>query len=344
MEHLAQRVAVIGATGYTGEELLRLLVRHPHTHLTYISAKDDRKARIQDLFPHLHGKLDLECPALNADEAIACCDVAFLALPHTVSMQVAPLFLRAGKKVIDMSGDYRLRDAAVYETFYKAAHRDTENLRHAVYGLPEIHRQQIAKARLLSNPGCYSTGAILGLWPALTQKWVAPHDVIIDAKSGVTGAGRKASLPLHYSEVNESIRAYKIFSHQHVPEIDQALSLSSGADVRVIFVPHLLPVNRGILSTIYVKLQNGVTVAQLQEAYDAAYASEPFVRVLPSGQLPELKQVAHTNLCTIGMAVDAARGVAVIVTAIDNLGKGAAGQAVQNYNIMCGFPETAGLA
>ncbi len=337
------KVGVVGATGYTGEELVKLLTRHPEAELTYVSGKEDRSEKIQDIFPYLHGKLDLECKAFSVDETIEKCDLVFLSLPHTVSMGVVPLLLKAGKKVIDVSADYRLKDTAVYEKFYKVPHTDTVNLPNAVYGLPEIHRMEIKSANLVANPGCYPTGAILGLIPGLKGGVFDADTIQIDSKSGVTGAGRKASKDLLFSEVNESLKAYKLFEHQHVPEIDQELTKVAGADVSVVFVPHLIPINRGILSTIYVKLIKKMNTEELLAVYKTFYAEEPFVKVYDAGRLPEVKHVANTNFCDIGLKVNEEKGIAVIVTAIDNLDKGAAGQALQNMNIMSGFTETAGL-
>lgn len=338
------RVGVVGATGYTGEELVRLLCRHPQVELTYASGKESRDVKLQEIFPYLKNSVDLKCESFSFEEAAARCDFIFLSLPHTVSMSVAPAFLKAGKKVVDVSADYRLKDAKVYETFYKVKHKDQANLKRAVYGLPEVYREKIKKAILVANPGCYPTGAILGVLPGLRHRLWEGDDVTIDAKSGVTGAGRKAERSLNFSEVNESFKAYKLFEHPHAPEINQELSRISGRSVAVVFVPHLLPVNRGILSTIYVRLKKELTTEKLLSIYQKEYATEPFVKVYPSGALPELKHVVHTNFCDIGLRVNEERRLAVIVTAIDNLGKGAAGQAVQNMNIMCGFDETAGLA
>ncbi len=336
-------VGVVGATGYTGEELVRLLVRHPHVTIRYTSGKEDREARIQDIFPYLKNRLDLECRALSVEEAVEKCDLVFLSLPHTVSMQYVPLFLKAKKKVVDISADYRLENAAVYERFYKTPHKDMGNLRQAVYGLPEIRRKQIKTAALVANPGCYPTGAILGLWPGLAANVFQPDTIVVDAKSGVTGAGRKADKSLNFSEVNESFKAYKLFEHQHVPEIDQELSRSVKKKISVVFVPHLLPINRGILSTIYVRLKKKMTTHDLIGIYQSRYAKEPFVKVYANGALPEIKNVVQTNFCDIGLKVHPEKSLAVIVTAIDNLDKGAAGQAVQNMNIMADFDEKEGL-
>ncbi len=337
------KVAVIGATGYTGEELVRLLANHRCVQVSYASGKEDRDVKLQDIFPYLKNRLDLECKAFSKEEALSKADLIFLSLPHTVSMQVAPFFLKHRKKVIDVSADYRLKDLKTYEKFYKTSHQDPENLRGAVYGLPELHREKIKKARLVANPGCYPTGAILGIWPGAHHGYFDVDSIQIDAKSGVTGAGRKADKALNFSEVNESFKAYKLFEHQHVPEIDQELSTGLGRPVRVVFVPHLVPINRGILSTIYVKLKKKADTRSLIDCYQKTYRAEPFVKVYAGGALPEIKHVVNTNFCDIGLRVHEEKKLAVLVTAIDNLGKGAAGQAVQNMNLMCGFSETEGL-
>ena len=337
------RAAVVGATGYTGEEIVRILAWHPNVKVTYVSGKEDRDVKIQQIFPYLKNRVDLDCRAFNIAEAIDKCDVAFLSLPHTVSMEAAAPFLKAGKKVIDVSADYRLKDTAVYEKFYKVAHKDMANLKHAVYGLPEVNREKIKAAKLIANPGCFPTGAIIGIYPGLKKGLFSANGIIIDAKSGVTGAGRKASKDLNFSEVNESFKAYKPFVHQHVPEMDQELSKAAKKDVSVAFVPHLLPMNRGILSTIYAPLTRAVTAEELLDVYKKTYEGEPFVNIYPKDQLPELKNVARTNFCDIGIRVFPEKKLALIVAAIDNLGKGAAGQAVQNMNIMYGFDETAGF-
>jgi len=337
------KVAVVGATGYTGEELVKILSGHPQARLVYVSGKEDREVRIQDIFPYLRNRVDLECRAFSFDEAVKEADLVFLSLPHTVSIQYVSDFLKAGKKVVDVSADYRLKDPDVYEKFYKVRHKDLPNLKSAIYGLPELNRSKIKSAKLVANPGCYPTGVILGLVPGVREGFIEPDSVIIDAKSGVTGAGRKADKSLNFSEVNESFKAYKLFEHQHVPEIDQELSAASKKSVSVVFVPHLLPVNRGILSTMYVRLRKKTDTQTLVAAYQEAYKGEPFVKVYSDGRLPELKHVVNTNYCDIGLRVNPDKKLAVIVAAIDNLGKGAAGQAVQNMNVMAGFDETAGL-
>ena len=309
-------VGVVGATGYTGEEIVRILAWHPHAKLTYVSGKEDREIKIQQIFPYLKNRLNLDCRAFSMDEALEKCDLVFLSLPHTVSMEVASQFLKAGKRVIDVSADYRLKDTAVYEKFYKVRHKDPANLKHAVYGLPELNREKIRSAKLIANPGCYPTGSILALYPGVKKGLFNTAGLGIDAKSGVTGAGRKASKDLNFSEVNESFKAYKPFEHQHVPEMDQELSRVAKKDVSVIFVPHLLPLNRGILSTIYAPLTKSMTGEELLTVYKKTYAEEPFVNVYDKGALPELKNVARTNFCDIGVRVFPEKKLALIVSAI----------------------------
>ncbi len=336
-------VGIVGVTGYAGEELLRILLGHPKVRITGLSAKIDKPLSVSEIFPKLSGRLGLVCTPPDIKKLAESCDLVFLALPHTVSMNLVPKLLKAGKKVIDLSADYRLKNSAVYEKFYKVAHKDKANIKEAVYGLPELCRAKIKSARLIANPGCYPTAAILGLAPAVALDLVDLSSVIIDAKSGVTGAGRKASEAMLFSEVNEDFKAYKINVHQHSPEINQELSKLSGEKVRVTFVPHLLPLNRGILETIYIKKAKSAKLKTKNwiEMYKRFYQREPFVRIRKEGDFPSLKDVAGTNFCDIGIA-DFAESV-IIISAIDNLLKGASGQAVQNMNIMYKFPESEGL-
>lgn len=332
------RAGIAGITGYSGEELLKILVDHPHVEVTYVAAREDRQRKIQELFPYLQGKIDLDCKVMNADEMARACDVAFLALPHGASMQAAPALLKAGVRVIDISADYRLKDPAWYPQYYQFEHTDPDNLPQAVYGLTEYRRKEVRGAKLVANPGCYPTAAQLALLPLVEVgiAWTAP--AVIDAKSGVTGAGRKASQSLLFSENAESFKAYKVLGHQHEAEIRQGLGTPNFA-----FVPHLLPINRGILETIYLTPAKPVTPERLREIYTAKYAGEAFVKVLPAGEFPELRNVNGTNQCHIGVGVRKDTGVIVIIAAIDNLQKGASGQAVQNMNLMFGFEEKEGL-
>ncbi|MDP3143702.1 MAG: N-acetyl-gamma-glutamyl-phosphate reductase, partial [Candidatus Omnitrophota bacterium] len=292
-------VGVIGATGYTGEEILKILSRIPEVKIVYLAAKVDKKSNINEIFPYFKGKLSLECDNLDVKKAVLLCDLVFLALPHTISMEVAPAFLFAGKKVIDLSADYRL-DIKVYKEWYKTEQKDNKNLKSAVYGLPELYREDIKKAKLIANPGCYPTAAILSLAPIVATLTKDIESIIIDAKSGVTGAGRKASLDFFFSEINENLKAYKVNSHQHMPEIAQELSKLAGEEIKVTFVPHLIPINRGILETTYVKFNKKITAEKILDIYKKFYKSEPFVRVRTDGNFPQIKDVANTNFCDIG--------------------------------------------
>ncbi len=337
------KTAVVGATGYTGLEIVKLLLSHPGVELTSLTAKVDGAVGIHLVFPELAGRLELECSNLDVDDVCEKADLVFLALPHTVSMLFAPRFLEAGKKVIDLSADYRFPSAADFEKFYGSPHRDPAGVEEAVYGLPELFREEIAPARLLANPGCYPTAAVLAAYPALQAGLADPEGIIVDAKTGVTGAGRKASLAFLFPEVNENFKAYGLTVHKHTPEMEGVLSRASGREVRLEFAPHLLPVNRGILSTVYLRLAREAEESEIFDLYREVYAGEPFVRVYPPGQLPELKDAVGTNNCLIGLQVNPRTGNLIVVSAIDNLLKGAAGQAVQNMNIMQGFPETSAL-
>jgi N-acetyl-gamma-glutamyl-phosphate reductase len=280
----------------------------------------------------------MSCHKAQPREIAASCAVVFLALPHTVAMEYAPSLLKLGVKVIDLSADYRINDPAVYERHYQIPHKDAARLKHAVYGLPELYRADIASATLVANPGCYPTCAILALAPFLSCGAVDRTHIIIDAKSGISGAGKKITRDLLFGEAHEDFRAYKVNAHQHIPEIVQVLARLAGGDVGVTFVPHLLPLNRGILETIYVTKQKGTDLQGLMSAF---YKTEPFVRVRPQGEFPRIKDVVYTNYCDIGVRDEGTR--AIIIAAIDNLRKGASGQAVQNMNIMFGFPEHLGL-
>ncbi|NQT90098.1 MAG: N-acetyl-gamma-glutamyl-phosphate reductase [Candidatus Omnitrophica bacterium] len=338
-------VAICGATGYTGLELIRILLKHPRVKIKALTAKIDKPVKISEVFPELLGTFEMVCSnklAVN-DVLKKGIDVVFLALPHKVSMDYVPRFLDKGKIVIDLSADFRLKDTRIYEKFYGKKHLQKKYLFASAYGLPELCSARIKKAKLIANPGCYPTGSILGIAPLLLKKKADLNDIVIDAKSGVTGAGRKAILPLHFSEVNENIKAYKIGVHQHCPEIEQELSNAAGKKVSILFTPHLVPINRGILTTAYVALKKQAGLSELVGLYKTFYKKAPFVRVYDEGSLPEIKNVTGSNYCDIGIALSPDKKRCVIVTAIDNLLKGASGQAVQNMNIVCGFPEATGL-
>jgi len=334
------KVSVVGATGYTGEELVNILTRHSGVKITSLSAVIDKPTNISEVFPRFKGKLDIICKGLDVGEVIKSSDIVFLALPHTVSMQFAPEFLKRGKKVIDLSADYRL-PADVYEKWYGKSHTDKENLKKAVYGLPELYREDIRRCNLLANPGCYPTSVILAIAPLIKNKAVELDSIIVDSKSGITGAGRKPSIGLLFGEVADNCKAYKIGSHQHTPEILLQLKNIANRELDILFVPHVIPIRRGILSTIYLKQKEKITQKKIDEIYRDFYKDEYFVRFFGGETMPELKDVIYTNFCDIGAKLT--KDIIVVVSAIDNLTKGAAGQAVQNMNIMCGFDESEGL-
>jgi len=336
------RVGIIGASGYAGEELIKILLRHPLAHISYLSAKIDKEENITDIFPYLRSRIDLKCEILDAQKAITKADVFFLALPHTVSFSIAPLLLSHKKKVIDLSADYRIKDVKTYKEWYGVAHTDKANIKKAVYGLPELYREKIKQTSFIANPGCYPTAALLGIAPALVAGIANTDSIIIDAKSGVTGAGRKASLAFFYAEINESLKAYKLNSHQHMPEIEQELTSLARKKIKVSFVPHLVPMNRGILETIYLQVTKPISTQEIVKIYKRFYQKEPFVRIFEN-DLPSIKSIYKTNFCDIGLKYDREKHLLIVVSVIDNLLKGAAGQAVQNFNIMHGFPEISGL-
>ena len=338
-----RRVAIAGASGYTGVELLRFLGQHPGAQVVTLTAETHAHQPISQVFPSLRGFVDLTCVPLDPVSLAADVEFAFLALPHKASMTVGAELVRRGVRVLDLSADFRLKDATAYPAWYGFEHTAPALLGEAVYGLPELHREAIASAKLVAVPGCYPTSAILGLSPLLVRGLVDPETIVIDSISGVSGAGRKPELPTHYSEVNESLKAYGVAKHRHTPEIEQELSRVAGCRVTVTFTPHLAPLTRGILTTITARLARGQTTADLLEAYREFYRDRPFVRVLDEGRLPETKHVLHSNLCDIGLVGDPRTGRVIVVSAIDNLAKGASGQAVQCFNLMAGLDERAGL-
>jgi len=335
------KVGVIGATGYTGEEIIKILAKHKGVKITVLQAVVEKEQAISDIFPSFRGEVDLLCGKPDIKKAQELADLLFLALPHKVSMTVAPVLLKKGKRVIDLSADYRL-DVAEYEKWYGTKHTDRANINKAVYGLPEFFRDEIKTANLIANPGCYPTGAALAIAPVAKKGLIDLNSIIIDAKSGATGAGRKAHVTLSFSEINENMKAYKINEHQHKPEIAMVLGKLAGSMPGLVFVPHLVPMNRGILSTIYMNLRKNLHASEILAAYRAFYKDEPFTRIMKEGELPEIKDVHHTNFCNIGIKVTGKKIIAI--SCIDNLLKGAAGQAVQNMNIMYGFDEREGLS
>jgi N-acetyl-gamma-glutamyl-phosphate reductase len=338
------RVAIAGATGYTGEELIRLLCHHPHVQLTHLagSAKWDRPSPVSVAYPQFSG-LDLSIEAFDPARLAASCDVAFLALPHGAAMRAVGLLLDQGKRVIDLSGDFRLQDEALYPRWYQFTHASPTLLNDPMvaYGLTEFHREEVRAARLIANPGCYATSILLAALPLFQANLVQEGRFIVDAKSGFSGAGRKPENTLASAEIGENLRPYKVNEHQHMPEVQQELKRLAGRHAEMVFVPQVIPVTRGLISMVYLRVTDPGAV---EAAYRTAYPEEqaPFVRLRP-GLLPQLRDVIGTNYCDIGFLHDPATGYLVVASALDNLTKGAAGQAVQNLNVMCGWPETAGL-
>lgn len=337
------KIAICGGSGYTGIELLRILAGHPDARVTAITSEKSAGKRLTALFPHLHKYQDLLFEPLNKEKLLDKADIFFLALPHGASQEAVNFFFRNGKKVIDLSADFRLRDPGTYKDWYGLAHDFVPTLKRAVYGLPEMYRNRIGKARLIANPGCYPTSAILGLLPAIKGGLVDLSSIVIDSKSGTSGAGRKADIAVSFCEVNEGFKAYGIGTHRHTPEIEQELSLLAGENITVDFTPHLLPLDRGILTTIYAKLTKKTDTVSVLNVYKKKYGNEPFVNVLEEGVYPNIKNVRGTNFCQLGVKVNMRTNTLVIVSAIDNLVKGASGQAVHNMNIMTGIEEEKGL-
>jgi len=337
------RAGILGPTGYSGLELIRLLLRHGEAEIAWLGGRREERPHIADIWPILRGTLDMRCSVLDEDP-LPELDVAFVALPHTTAMSYVPKLLARGMKVVDISADYRLKDTATYKKWYKTEHTDPENLSRAVYGLPELFREDIPGAELVANPGCYPTAVELAVAPLLKNGLADENAlIIVDAKSGVSGAGRSPKPNLHFPEANECITAYRVGEHQHTGEMLQTLERLSGCAPRFLFVPHLIPMDRGILTTCYVPLAKDSvgTTADLKEAFADFYAGETFVRVRTDDTVPTTKDVVGTNFCDIAVRVRG--GVAVVVACIDNLVKGASGQAVQNMNILFALPETTGL-
>lgn len=336
------KAGIVGAAGYAGGELIRLLARHGEVKIEALMGHSNAGHSIEELSPWLYQQIGLSVGDLDMDK-LAECDVVFLALPAGASAKTAAGLLPQGVKVIDLGADFRFKDQAVYEQWY-TAHPHPELLPRAVYGLPEIWRDEVVGADLIGNPGCYPTSVQLGLYPLLKAGLAdLSQTVICDCKSGITGAGRKAEKNLIYCETNDSINAYGVAGHRHTPEIAGGLSRMAGEAANVLFTPHLTPMSRGILSTIYVKLKDGTSEAQVRALYEDTYADEFFVRVLPEGVWPHTKWVAGSNFCDINLKLDVNTGILVVSSAIDNIVKGAAGQAIQNMNIMFGFDEIMGI-
>ncbi|HTL47863.1 MAG TPA: N-acetyl-gamma-glutamyl-phosphate reductase [Verrucomicrobiae bacterium] len=335
--------AIVGATGYTGVELIKILLRHSYARISALTTRQEESFPVQSLIPSLPAEIDLRIKKHSFRELVRSSDVFFLCLPHTEAMKTAEKLRQAGKVVIDLSADLRLRDYRVYEKWYGVRHETHGLLKEAVYGLPEFFRKKIRNAKMIANPGCYPTGAALGLAPLLKEGVIEKDSIVIDAKSGVSGAGKKLNMATQFYELDDNFYAYRVGKHQHTPEIEQTLSDIAGAAVKVTFVPHLLPISRGILSTMYVRRKKKTSPEIIRQVFEKAYHKEPFVRLKADGQFPSLKDVQHTNYCDIGCHVDPASDRVIVVTAIDNLLKGASGQAVQNLNVCFGFPEREGL-
>jgi len=336
------KVGIAGVTGYTGIELVKLISNHPKTKLCSVSSNSYKGKALTDVFPSMRGFETLICEDLDGPTLSGKLDVIFLALPHKISMQHVPELLGNNMKVIDLSADFRFPDASAYESAYQE-HTAKHLLKESVYGLSEIYRDKIKAAKLIGNPGCYPTSILLPLIPLLKEDLIQPSDIVSDSKSGVSGAGRSLSLSSHFCEVNESFTPYKIGNHRHTPEINEILSLQSGQRISITFVPHLLPITRGMLSTIYVKSKGHTTESMIREAYAAYYGKEPFIRILQKNAFPAISHVKGTNACDIGLHFCEETHQIILVSAIDNLLKGAAGQAVQNMNILFGLKEDLGL-
>ncbi|HHW30711.1 MAG TPA: N-acetyl-gamma-glutamyl-phosphate reductase [Clostridiaceae bacterium] len=337
-------VSIIGATGYVGIEMVRLIHNHPEFNIAAVVSQNFVGNKISDIYPNLKNVFDMECSALDIDKIAQVSDIVITALPHGVSKDVIPQLISRGIRVLDHSGDFRYKSVEVYEKWYNTTHGMPELLEISVYGLPEIYRNQIKDAQLVANPGCYPTCSILGIWPLLKNNLIEKKNIIIDAASGVTGAGRTTSLPYQFCECTENFKAYKVATHRHTSEIEQELSFIAGEPLMVSFTPHLAPMKRGMLATIYANLAEKITASELIDIYKEHYKNDFFVRILDEGQIPETKNVAGSNFIDIGLVVDERLNRVIVLSALDNLGKGAAGQAVQDLNIMCGLPEETGLS
>ena len=336
-------VAIIGASGYTGVELARILCNHPNIRLTAATSRQYAGKPLAEVFPSLRGKTELVCENLEPAQLCERADLFFTAVPHKTAMDLVPGLLAAGKKVVDLSADFRLRDVAVYEEWYQA-HSSPELIHEAVYGLPELYREQIKRARLVANPGCYPTSIILGLAPLLKNNIIDPTTIIADSKSGTSGAGRGALVGSLFCEVADGFRAYKVGgTHRHTPEIEQEINALCNGSVKISFTPHLLPISRGIMSTVYASPVKECNLNDLTALYQKTYQDEPFVRILPAGSFPATQYVRGSNFCDISINHDLRTNRLIILSAIDNIVKGAAGQAIQNMNLMLGLQETTGL-
>ena len=351
---MKKKVAIVGASGYSGEELVRLLLNHPHVELVAVTSRQNAGQTVAQVFPRFasHPKAKtLRFTEPGIDEIAAGAEIVFLALPHGVAAEFAAPLVQAGRVVIDLSADFRLKDAGTYKEFYGHDHPAPDLLNKSVYGLPEVYRKEIKGASLVASPGCYPTSVLLPIIPLLRSKLINPHSIIADSLSGVSGAGRKVEADYLFAECNESVRPYGLPKHRHLSEIEQELSVAAGESVTIQFTPHLIPINRGILTTLYLAPDKHFSTAEEMNAlnekistcYQKAYGNEPFVRLLDGKALPDTKNVEGTNVCEIAWRLDPRTGRLIVMSAEDNLVKGASGQAVQNMNILSGFPETSGL-
>ncbi len=338
------KITVVGANGYTGGEMVRLLAGHPSVEIAALTSRQFAGKNIVEVFPALRGILDVPLVELDIGEIAEKCDAVFLAIPHTQAMPIVADLVKEGARVVDYSADFRLKDPNTYEKWYGTAHSEPALLEKSVYGLPELHGEAIRKAQLVALPGCYPTAALLALAPAIRHKLIDINDIVINSMSGVSGAGQRPTQNTHFSEIADNLRAYGITSHRHTPEIEQELSLLAEGAVNVVFTPHLVPANRGILSTITARAASEASVEKLVEIYDEFYKDAPFVRICEPGSYPELRFVRGSNFCDIGLAFEPRTRKFIAISTIDNLCKGAAGQAVQCMNIMFGLPERTGLA
>lgn len=338
----AIKVGIIGGTGYTGVELLRILAKHPRVELVAITSRSEKGLAVADLYPNLRGHVDLRF-SVPDPEVLAGCDVVFFATPHNVAMQMMPDLLKRGVRAVDLSADFRIRDAELWSRWYGEPHHCPELLAQTVYGLPEVNRDRIREAQLVACAGCYPTSVQLGFLPLLERGWIDAKRLIANTASGVSGAGRQAKIDNLFSELNDSFKAYGVAGHRHLPEIEQGLVDIAGQPVQLTFTPHLLPIVRGIHATLYSELTSDVPLEQLQQAFEERYANEPFVDVLPAGSHPQTRSVKGSNMCRLAVHRPQGRDTVVVLSVIDNLVKGASGQAVQNMNIMFGLPETMGL-
>lgn len=336
------RVGVIGATGYAGAELVRILCVHPEAELTILTSRQHAGVRYDQVFPAMSGFVDLVCQEMSLERVCDSADIVFTALPHKLPMALVPGLIERGKRVIDLSADFRFKAVETYESFYQP-HTAKQLIEKSVYGLCEVYADGIRDAVLIGTPGCYPTSVILPLVPLLKERLIDPETIVADSKSGVTGAGRSLSLTTHFCEANESFKAYKIAEHRHNPEMEEVLSTQAGVAVKITFVPHLVPMNRGILTTIYARPLKNAGREEIRNSIAAFYAGRPFVRICPDNRPPDTRYVRGTNYCDIGFKLDDRNNRLVLMSAIDNLVKGTAGQAVQCMNIMLGLAETTGL-